>query len=86
MPSNLVSLRTDCTLETRPSNVETSVFSVCRPLPLETSASEEMTIIDNIALFERNGFRFTVRRWCLSLRTAKLPSWLFSNSAHFLTA
>lgn len=37
------------------------VYPVCRPLPLETSASEEMTIIDNIALFERNGFRFTVR-------------------------
>lgn len=32
-----------------------------RPLPLETTASEEMTIIDNMALFEKNGFRFTVR-------------------------
>ena len=36
--------------------------AVCsgRPLPLETTASEEMTIIDNMALFEKNGFRFKV--------------------------
>ena len=31
-----------------------------RPLPLETTASEEMTIMDNMVMFEKNGFRFKV--------------------------
>lgn len=38
-----------------------------RPLPLETTASEEMIIIDNLAVFERNGFRFTVRICALAV-------------------
>ncbi|CAM9544259.1 unnamed protein product [Ectocarpus sp. 6 AP-2014] len=54
-----------------------------RPLPLETSASEEMTIIDNIALFERNGFRFTIDDDQPTTKKLKITAIPFSKGTQF---
>ncbi|CAM9152807.1 unnamed protein product [Pylaiella littoralis] len=54
-----------------------------RPLPLETSASEEMTIMDNIAMFERNGFRFTVDENQPTTKRLKITAIPFSKGTQF---
>ncbi|CAM9959387.1 unnamed protein product [Scytosiphon promiscuus] len=54
-----------------------------RPLPLETSASEEMTIIDNMALFERNGFRFTIDDDQPTTKKLKITAIPFSKGTQF---
>ncbi|CAM9418872.1 unnamed protein product [Hapterophycus canaliculatus] len=54
-----------------------------RPLPLETSASEEMTIIDNITLFERNGFRFMIDDNQPTTRKLKITAIPFSKGTQF---
>lgn len=43
-----------------------------RPLPASASASEEITIIDNMTVFEQNGFRFHVRGGANVFRDVRL--------------
>ena len=54
-----------------------------RPMPLETTASEEITIIDNLDIFKRNGLHIAVDPDALPGRKLKLLALPFSKKTQF---
>ncbi|KAJ0397999.1 hypothetical protein P43SY_004060 [Pythium insidiosum] len=54
-----------------------------RPLPLELTASEEMVVLDHLAVFARHGFTFEVHKDAPPTRKLRLVSLPFSERTQF---
>ncbi|GLD96748.1 hypothetical protein PINS_up005431 [Pythium insidiosum] len=54
-----------------------------RPLPLELTASEEMIVLDHLAVFARHGFTFEVHKDAPPTRKLRLVSLPFSERTQF---
>ncbi|CAM9209050.1 unnamed protein product [Choristocarpus tenellus] len=69
--------------ETLQKNTTIHQQPLVRPLPVEATAMEEMTIIDNLALFEKNGFCFEVDKDQPTTKKLKITAVPFSKSTQF---